>query len=121
MEVIGICINPMGGDRFLSHSSNFVTLAPPPSKFHRFSSIQFKFRNHRVRSHYCVTLRDKPPSIEEIASEEAFEEESFEEEEDYEDDSSSFLSLSEKPDRNLALLDEYEIEENDFDSNHRSG
>lgn len=112
----------MGGDKFLSHSSNFVTLAPSPSKFPGFSSIQFKFRSHRVRNHCCVTLRDKPPSIEEVASEKEEEEEAaLEEEEDYEDDSSLFLSLSEKPDRNLALLDEYEIEENDFDSNHRSG
>ncbi|CAO2828104.1 unnamed protein product [Amaranthus hypochondriacus] len=122
MEVIGVRINPMGGDKFLSHSSNFVTLAPSPSKFPGFSSIQFKFRSHRVRNHCCVTLRDKPPSIEEVASEKEEEEEAaLEEEEDYEDDSSLFLSLSEKPDRNLALLDEYEIEENDFDSNHRSG
>uniref|UniRef100_A0A7N0UFT5 Era-type G domain-containing protein n=1 Tax=Kalanchoe fedtschenkoi TaxID=63787 RepID=A0A7N0UFT5_KALFE len=36
--------------------------------------------------------------------------------------SSSFLSLSEKPDRNLALLDDYEAEElNIVDPNHRSG
>ncbi|XVF59665.1 hypothetical protein PTKIN_Ptkin07bG0293900 [Pterospermum kingtungense] len=35
----------------------------------------------------------------------------------------SFLSLSEKPDRNMALLDDYELEELDFASptNHRSG
>ena len=38
-------------------------------------------------------------------------------------DESSFLSLSEKPDRNTALLDDYELEELDFASptNHRSG
>ncbi|KAK9121919.1 hypothetical protein Syun_019536 [Stephania yunnanensis] len=39
-------------------------------------------------------------------------------------DESSFLSLNEKPDRNLALLDEYEVEELDCeaspDPNHRS-
>ncbi|CAM8901285.1 hypothetical protein QQ045_011110 [Rhodiola kirilowii] len=37
--------------------------------------------------------------------------------------SSTFLSLSEKPDRNLALLDDYEAEELDnvVDPNHRSG
>ncbi|OVA18760.1 K Homology domain [Macleaya cordata] len=36
---------------------------------------------------------------------------------------SSFLSLNEKPDRNLALLDDYEMEELDyeFDPNHKSG
>lgn len=39
--------------------------------------------------------------------------------------SASFLSLSEKPDRNLALLDDYELEELDAEHstcpNHRSG
>ncbi|GAB4847459.1 hypothetical protein Ancab_026516 [Ancistrocladus abbreviatus] len=37
--------------------------------------------------------------------------------------SSMFLSLSEKPDRNMSLLDDYEMEEFDFESdpNHRSG
>ncbi|XP_028760355.1 GTPase ERA-like, chloroplastic [Neltuma alba] len=39
------------------------------------------------------------------------------------DDDLSFLSLSEKPDRNLALLDDYEAEELDYDPHpdHRSG
>ncbi|KAF8405257.1 hypothetical protein HHK36_010158 [Tetracentron sinense] len=38
-------------------------------------------------------------------------------------DELSFLSLSEKPDRNMSLLDDYELEELDFDTNpnHRSG
>ncbi|XP_072976804.1 GTPase ERA-like, chloroplastic [Typha angustifolia] len=46
-----------------------------------------------------------------------------EEEEEEEDSSASFLALSEKPDRNLALLDEYELEELEVSScaNHRSG
>jgi len=59
-------------------------------------------------------------------------EEVDEDEEQYEDEeeeelsfssASAFLSLNVKPDRNLALLDDYEMEENDFDpnSNHRSG
>ncbi|XP_021908180.1 LOW QUALITY PROTEIN: uncharacterized protein LOC110822383 [Carica papaya] len=39
------------------------------------------------------------------------------------DDESSFLSLSGKPERNMALLDDYEMEELGYDSdpNHRSG
>lgn len=51
----------------------------------------------------------------------------MEEEEEEEGESSSsvsFLSLSEKPDRSLALLDEYQLEELEKDSadpNHRSG
>ncbi|KAK2965905.1 hypothetical protein RJ640_011152 [Escallonia rubra] len=45
------------------------------------------------------------------------------EDEEEESSSSTFLSLSEKPDRNTALLDDYEMEEFDFvsDPNHRSG
>lgn len=41
----------------------------------------------------------------------------------YSDDELSFLSLNEKPDRNLTLLDDYEIEELGYvsDPNHRSG
>lgn len=40
----------------------------------------------------------------------------------YSDEESAFLSLSEKPNRNLALLDDYEMEELDCnDPNHRSG
>lgn len=41
----------------------------------------------------------------------------------YSDDDSSFLSLNEKPDRNLTLLDDYEMEELGYtgDRNHRSG
>lgn len=41
----------------------------------------------------------------------------------YSDDGSSFLSLNEKPDRNLTLLDDYEMEELGYtgDRNHRSG
>lgn len=45
-------------------------------------------------------------------------------EEEEEDDSSMLLSLSVKPDRNMALLDDYEMEELDFvpeNPNHRSG
>lgn len=46
-----------------------------------------------------------------------------EEEASYSDDDTSFLSLTVKPDRNMALLDDYETEELDFDDgpNHRSG
>ncbi|KAG8383354.1 hypothetical protein BUALT_Bualt04G0003700 [Buddleja alternifolia] len=46
------------------------------------------------------------------------------EEEDVETSSSTLLSLSVKPDRNMAMLDDYEMEEMDYvpdDPNHRSG
>ncbi|GMP27370.1 hypothetical protein CsSME_00003394 [Camellia sinensis var. sinensis] len=47
----------------------------------------------------------------------------IEEEDEDEASYSGFLSLSEKPDRNMALLDDYEMEELDSlpDPNHRSG
>lgn len=50
--------------------------------------------------------------------------ENDEEEEDATTSSSSLLSLSMKPDRTMAMLDDYEMEEMDFvndDPNHRSG
>ena len=51
------------------------------------------------------------------------EEEEEEEEDSYSDEDSALLSLSMKPDRNMALLDDYELEELDYASgpNHRSG
>ncbi|KAL4577650.1 hypothetical protein LXL04_013761 [Taraxacum kok-saghyz] len=57
-----------------------------------------------------------------------FEQEQVEVEEEEEDDedaygTSAFLSLSSKPDRNMAMLDDYEMEELGYlaDPNHRSG
>lgn len=52
-----------------------------------------------------------------------YEEEEEEEKASTSDDESSFLSLSGKPERNMALLDDYEMEEIGYDSdpNHRSG
>lgn len=51
------------------------------------------------------------------------EDEEKEEASSYTDDGSSLLSLSVKPDRNMALLDDYEMEEIVYepDPNHRSG
>ncbi|KAK7386540.1 hypothetical protein VNO78_26848 [Psophocarpus tetragonolobus] len=59
-------------------------------------------------------------SEEELQLELEFEEE---EEEEEDDDDSSFLSLSDKPDRNVTSPDDYEAEELHFDSGpeHRSG
>ncbi|CAK9152363.1 unnamed protein product [Ilex paraguariensis] len=50
-------------------------------------------------------------------------ESSWNREDAVEDDESAILSLSEKPDRNMALLDDYEMEELDYvpHPNHRSG
>lgn len=43
--------------------------------------------------------------------------------EEEEEEESNILSLSEKPERNMTLLDDYELEELDYasDPNHRSG
>ncbi|XP_061357650.1 GTPase ERA-like, chloroplastic [Gastrolobium bilobum] len=58
-----------------------------------------------------------------VSEEAQGEEQEDEEVASYLDDDASFLSLSVKPDRNMALLDDYETEELDFDSgpDHRSG
>ncbi|KAF4383306.1 hypothetical protein F8388_009337 [Cannabis sativa] len=57
-----------------------------------------------------------------VSEQENEEEEDEEEMSSYSDGASSLLSLSVKPDRNMALLDDYELEELDYsDPNHRSG
>ncbi|XP_021718049.1 uncharacterized protein LOC110685829 [Chenopodium quinoa] len=113
MEVLAVGI-PHLGERILSHSSNLISLSSSPSQFTRFPTIQFNFRNSRLKNYSSISLHEKLPLIEDE-----------EEDRKYEDElmasSSSFLSLSEKPDRNLALLDDYEMEERDFDPNHKSG
>lgn len=120
MEVLAIGIASIG-ERFISHSSNLVSLSSSSSQqLTRFSSIQFKFRNSRVRNRSSIGLQEKLPLVED-ETERDVEEGEFEEDLFSSSSSSSFLSLTEKPDRNLVLLDEYEMEENDFDSNHRSG
>ncbi|XP_028953893.1 GTPase ERA-like, chloroplastic [Malus domestica] len=77
--------------------------------------------NQRLR----ITEQEQSQEEEEEEEEEedAGEEDEEEEEYDYSEDESSLLSLSEKPDRNMALLDEYEMEEHEYaaDPNHRSG
>ena len=68
-------------------------------------------------------ITEQEQAQEEEEEEEDAEEEEEEEDADYSEDESSLLSLSEKPDRNMALLDEYEMEELEdaADPNHRSG
>lgn len=85
----------------------------------------------------------RPTNTRDNSTSEVQEEEGYEEEDDYmsaamvkmgslcdeegeleEDELSTLLSLSEKPDRNMALLDDYESEELDFATDvtgHRSG
>ncbi|XP_010926096.1 GTPase ERA-like, chloroplastic isoform X1 [Elaeis guineensis] len=78
----------------------------------RASAVSLESRHRSSRSTGSDTMDEKD------------EEEEMEEEEGESSSSVSILSLSEKPDRNLALLDEYELEELEKDSvnpNHRSG
>lgn len=84
------------------------------SKFH------FQARNTRNRTRKFVLLGKKQQLW---GNEQEHDVQDEEEASSYSDDGSSFLSLSEKPDRNMALLDDYEIEELDFepDPNHQSG
>lgn len=126
MELVATRI-PSIGERFLTHNSNLVSLSTSPSQLSRFSSVQLKAVS-RVRNR---SLQEKRPLIEEREEQLDFtyyyssdvDVDGDREQDEELSSSSTFLSLSEKPDRNLALLDDYEMEENDFDpnSNHRSG
>ncbi|GAV87754.1 Cellulase domain-containing protein/MMR_HSR1 domain-containing protein [Cephalotus follicularis] len=88
-----------------------------PRYLHRITKSHFRFQSTNTFKSTNINLlssqkKQPPPRIEED-----------EEEEDDDDDESTLLSLSEKPDRNMALLDDYELEELDYDHgpNHRSG
>ena len=75
----------------------------------------------RNRTHQFVLLSGRQQLL---VSEQENDEEEEEDEEmsSYSDSEASSLSLSMKPDRNIALLDDYELEELDYsDPNHRSG
>lgn len=109
----------------------FRETAPP---FHQFlasssssspSTATCRYRNRDFVLSEKLLLRDEDYSTDMFSTSASTM--SSSEEEEYDDESSSsssVLSLSEKPDRNMALLDDYEIEEFDnfsSDPNHRSG
>ncbi|KAF3440997.1 hypothetical protein FNV43_RR19283 [Rhamnella rubrinervis] len=99
------------------HKSKFPYFTRKPlqlSKFHFQASTRYKTPKFVLlgkKQQLCVNEQEHGVREEE------------EEANSYSDDGSSFLSLSEKPDRNMALLDDYEMEELDLESdpNHRSG
>ncbi|PON71447.1 GTP-binding protein Era [Parasponia andersonii] len=101
------------------------SLCPPPTRTYS-RETQFHF-DARTRTHKFLALsRAQQLRVSEQENDGAEEDEDDEEEEaevsSYSDEESSFLSLSVKPDRNMALLDDYELEELDYnDPNHRSG
>lgn len=68
-------------------------------------------------------MRISEQGFDDDGDEEDEEDEEDEDEESLSGDESSYLSLTEKPDRQMALLDEYEVEELDYssDPNHKSG
>ncbi|KAK7360044.1 hypothetical protein VNO77_02016 [Canavalia gladiata] len=105
-----------------------------PTPFHRnptesFSHLCCKIRHRSFQAfpnkRDQLRVSEQVQEIEELEEEEEYEEyEEYEdEEEEYEDDDASFLSLSNKPDRNMTLLDDYETEELNLDCgpDHRSG
>lgn len=96
------------------------------STFHRtqsLSHLSFHTSHHRLQS--LPNKQDQLWISEQDLQLQLQEAEAEEEQDLYLDnhDDSSFLSLSDKPDRNMAMLDEYETEELDFHSgpDHRSG
>ncbi|KAF6171179.1 hypothetical protein GIB67_027985 [Kingdonia uniflora] len=88
--------------------------APRNVIFSSFARTPFRETQFQVQNRALVLEKQFPSEVEE--SNEELEVTSS-------SDEFEFLSLNEKPDRNLALLDDYEIEELNFESNpnHRSG
>ncbi|XP_071735291.1 GTPase ERA-like, chloroplastic [Rutidosis leptorrhynchoides] len=89
-----------------------------PTTLHR------QFRFHAVTSSAVVSPEKHSLSSSNGGTQ--FRQEQLEEDEEdvYGTSSSAYLSLSSKPDRNMAMLDDYEMEEQlgyDLDPNHRSG
>ncbi|RZC88548.1 hypothetical protein C5167_016410 [Papaver somniferum] len=95
-------------DNLLHFSSNLTKVSYPRFTRNPFQEISFQ------------SSRNREPVLEEQLSKERYVDDDEEGINPCDDD--SYLSLNEKPDRNLALLDDYEMEELDFvvDPNHRS-
>jgi len=109
-------------DKVLTAPFNNKVLFPHSTRNPLFQ-FQFQARSFsRNGNNHSLILSEKELSGLQI-DEHEYETEEEAETTSYSDDDSSFLSLSEKPDRNIALLDDYEMEELDYASNanHRSG
>ncbi|XP_074308912.1 GTPase ERA-like, chloroplastic [Silene latifolia] len=125
------------------HNLFFTCLSPlPPQNSSHLSSsaaayIKFTARSNRLQHRSAVVVEEESETEYEYEDDEdedeggsefihhssSYGEAGHDEAELTAAAAAGFLSLSEKPDRNIALLDEYEMEENGFDpnSNHRSG
>lgn len=125
MELLALHISPtLARECFLTASNNNSCVFPRYVRNrHGKSRFRFQARKGGSRS-WNPNKISRIDLIQQVLERNNLIEDSQEEDEDeISGDDSSFLSLSEKPDRNMALLDEYELEELDFTSptNHRSG
>ncbi|TYI05757.1 hypothetical protein ES332_A10G111800v1 [Gossypium tomentosum] len=125
MELLALHISPtLARECFLTASNNNSCVFPRYVRNrHGKSRFRFQARKGGSRS-WNPNKISRLDLIQQVLERNNLIEDSQEEDEDeISGDDSSFLSLSEKPDRNMALLDEYELEELDFTSptNHRSG
>lgn len=109
-------------------SSSFGSLFPNYSTLTAYREIKFGFQGRsssitcRSNDHQSLVLSEKEVQQQQLWSNQR--EMDLDDGDEMEfDDASSFLSLSEKPDRNMASPDDYEIEELDYAShpNHKSG
>lgn len=128
MELVSQASANLSREKFVAYPKFFTAPDHHKSVFPRFavkplplSEFHFQARTTRSRTQNSVLLGNKRQVW--VSEQEHGVQEEEEEGSSDSDDGSSFLSLSEKPDRNTALLDDYEIEELDLasDPNHRSG
>ncbi|KAL4386141.1 hypothetical protein GQ457_09G009930 [Hibiscus cannabinus] len=125
MEIIALHISPplvVAGDCFLPARDSKPSIFPHNVR-NRHGKSRFRFQARKAGSRsWNPNKISRLDLIQQVLERDNLIEDSQELGEISGDDL-SFLSLSEKPDRNMALLDDYELEELDFSSptNHRSG
>ncbi|XP_052478306.1 GTPase ERA-like, chloroplastic isoform X3 [Gossypium raimondii] len=125
MELLALHISPTLARECFLTASNSKSCVFPRYVRNRHGKSRFRFQARKGGSRsWNPNKISRLDLIQQVLERNNLIEDSQEEDEDeISGDDSSFLSLSEKPDRNMALLDEYELEELDFTSptNHRSG
>ncbi|KAA3479623.1 GTPase Era, mitochondrial isoform X1 [Gossypium australe] len=125
MELLALHISPTLARECFLTASNSKSCVFPRYVRNRHGKSRFRFQARKGGSRsWNPNKISRLDLIQQALERNNLIEDSQEEDEDeISGDDSSFLSLSEKPDRNMALLDEYELEELDFTSptNHRSG
>ncbi|KAB1214553.1 GTPase Era [Morella rubra] len=109
-------------DKFLAPQLKNKTLSPHFTRPLQETKFQFNaWHTSRNRNNRSLVLLEEERQLR--IHEQEYEADEEGETASYSEDESAFLSLSEKPDRNMALLDDYEMEELEYpsDPNHRSG